>query len=1338
MSDRNELGPTPTIESEKLFSKVLGYLNFSGGKSDPAILGMLNQIAVQTDYQTNWIPLRQALEQQLSVLKKSSPVFSDASQVEAVLPLVFDGVLPAFHAHHADLLFHLSERDFQNPFFLGRVFEATLAEGGPWDETGRIVAGAIERLNDFLGYRPLAVLETGQKMAPYEHERTRPLPLYIAGAGVCASPYQAIVEQALTLLREAPAEVLASARFDIARVEELALDTRAYDHDHPMFKRTNYLFGEWDPHLIDGKGYYRRFVVRKIILDALVQWVSRQTDQTEAIFDTGAVLCGTMLMASAISGDGPASHDSNVTLTSLLPKVARQRDDFYLRLLQTLSGPRAKRLQRESQQTQQPFGHVRQSLNLYLAHYGAAQVQHRHLAVCYARMGYTDAARHDAGIIPCASARFETEIQWRLTASQRAIEEGRIAVANQHLAEIDDFLHRGIHCGALVDPWNILGFQGNFPLFAAREDSIPDQRAETLLELLERIFGVFSRALTEAAAQGEKEISNEIKSRFEKLATYWDQFASYVIEELPKVQGQESLESAQHVAAALAEWRAAGEAAGNIAFWRKHVERFESPKAYACVIEILLKKGDHIAAMALLVQWLSCAEEIGIESGPYSIHALLIAWMERFTATSDGSMQLPVDWPSIRRLFDYLEANAGEYWEVPRLDTFNEPPTRRTSDSNEWSEENPNANWDEDAEADDEDNLFKAAYDEVTFKDSADDGQLGDVADTGSSLGNTEFELINRQLEPRIKFVMALAQLWQISGGALAVEHFGIPENANKPLDSERSEVVLNWWRRVRQLQTDLQGLMESIWRQGIDETSGDHDANVEFDIQLQTKFYLLNTTIAAHINCRIAEIGLLCLLPEVVASNEISEDDRNMIGFYRAVLTQDVGEVRRLLGAQFRRLSKKPLLYVPLDNGGHPEQILAARTVQADLRFLLKQLPRLGLYRETWHVVRLAHRMERETRPSQMSVTEFDRIFRTALRNTMDCMIESAAKWQDGKFADDELITIIGDVLAHYSDQWLKHSQTMRLSSVEGLRHDLMWQDVKEFIEQYGAELFHPKSLTLGNLRVILHNGVNWYLDQLEQQEDPLHPNQLLAAIARGDVEHEAAVEFIELTYSAIVDRFDRFLEYNTTTTQSDYGDKFYVLLDFLRVEAAYDRQAWERIPESIVHRSLAMSARPQALGMLEDFLEANSRADADKHLATLRDLELKYGVHLPSISDRLKERFIKPLAVNRMLSLVEPAMQQTTTATETFERLRQEVISYMQDQTGSAVDVPQWLQDIEREISRLEAPSDYIKPPELEIRLPVRKVAEDEVRNQLQVWGESLSSSERTKKSSGRRRKD
>lgn len=40
-------------------------------------------------------------------------------------------------------------------------------------------------------------------------------------------------------------------------------------------------------------------------------------------------------MASAISGSGPQTYDSSVSLTSLLPIVARQRDHFYQRLLDT-------------------------------------------------------------------------------------------------------------------------------------------------------------------------------------------------------------------------------------------------------------------------------------------------------------------------------------------------------------------------------------------------------------------------------------------------------------------------------------------------------------------------------------------------------------------------------------------------------------------------------------------------------------------------------------------------------------------------------------------------------------------------------------------------------------------------------------------------------------------------------------------------------------------------------------------------------------------------------------------------------------------------------------------
>ena len=50
---------------------------------------------------------------------------------------------------------------------------------------------------------------------------------------------------------------------------ELALDPRAYDFDHPVNKRPNYHFGQWDPHAIDPRGFYHRFVVQQVTLDAL-------------------------------------------------------------------------------------------------------------------------------------------------------------------------------------------------------------------------------------------------------------------------------------------------------------------------------------------------------------------------------------------------------------------------------------------------------------------------------------------------------------------------------------------------------------------------------------------------------------------------------------------------------------------------------------------------------------------------------------------------------------------------------------------------------------------------------------------------------------------------------------------------------------------------------------------------------------------------------------------------------------------------------------------------------------------------------------------------------------
>ena len=299
------------------------------------------------------------------------------------------------------------------------------------------------------------------------------------------------------------------------------------------------------------------------------------------MYDAAAVLCGTILMASSIAGSGPDTHDSTVTLTSLLPKVARQRDAFYARLLHEATGPRAQRLQQIAERTQQPFGHVRQQLNIELATYGARQVQDRQLALLFARMGYRDACRDHAESIPSLSGRFECEIAWRLTAAHQNLDSGQIADALNLVSEIEDLIDRGIACGGLVDPWNIIGFQGQFPLFSSREDAVPDSRVETLLQLVEQTFGVFSRGLSEAAAVGEQAITEQFSNGFRKLADRWDKYATTIVEDLPHVSGRESFESATQVAGALAKWRDAGEAAGDISFWSRHVDQFETAKAYA-------------------------------------------------------------------------------------------------------------------------------------------------------------------------------------------------------------------------------------------------------------------------------------------------------------------------------------------------------------------------------------------------------------------------------------------------------------------------------------------------------------------------------------------------------------------------------------------------------------------------------------------------------------------------------------------------------------------------------------------------------------------------------------
>src|SRR5438105_10844382 len=93
-------------------------------------------------------------------------------------------------------------------------------------------------------------------------------------------------------------------------------------------------------------------------------------------------------------------------------------------------------------------------------------------------------SRRRARSIATPSVRIVSEARLRLTEADRLAHQGRLPDAAAPLPEVEALLHRGIDCGALVDPWNMLGFQGLFPLFQAREDSIHDPRIDELLGLV--------------------------------------------------------------------------------------------------------------------------------------------------------------------------------------------------------------------------------------------------------------------------------------------------------------------------------------------------------------------------------------------------------------------------------------------------------------------------------------------------------------------------------------------------------------------------------------------------------------------------------------------------------------------------------------------------------------------------------------------------------------------------------------------------------------------------------------------------------------------------------------
>jgi hypothetical protein len=422
-------------------------------------------------------------------------------------------------------------------------------------------------------------------------------------------------------------------------------------------------------------------------------------------------------------------------------------------------------------------------------------------------------------------------------------------------------------------------------------------------------------------------------------------------------------------------------------------------------------------------------------------------------------------------------------------------------------------------------------------------------------------------------------------------------------------------------------------------------------------------------------------------------------------------------------QLQPEPLLFVPLAEGGKPRSTLRARTAMAFLESLFERLPRLGLLRETYHLLRLAKSMELNGPVDGPRKSDFDRLFRMALRKVVDVLLDAAVNWDKEHAVGSKLFTdTLREIATSFLDLWSSHSQMLRLSTLESITGEEEWHQLRDFIKKYGRPLFTSHFMILGNLRGILHRGVGAWLESLRNQDGDNVPELLLDDLDNEVLDRDQVKRWIEIVLHAIEEHYEEYRDYNTTTTQSDYGDNLAVLLDFLRVKVQYDRLAWRMRPLALVHEMLCRKGHFAIAEHWRSKIGENLREKSEELLAELAKKEEENALKLRTIRDRIEERFVQPLLLDRLIALIEPAARDSRKGlgegSSAFQKLEDLLRPFIDNPIGVGLDVPHWLRKFETEVERIQERLDQPEkkePPPIMLRF-------DDLQMQLSHWNMPL----------------
>jgi hypothetical protein len=698
----------------------------------------------------------------------------------------------------------------------------------------------------------------------------------------------------------------------------------------------------------------------------------------------------------------------------------------------------------------------------------------------------------------------------------------------------------------------------------------------------------------------------------------------------------------------------------------------------------------------------------------------------------------------VEKFFDYLEANAEDYFTVPRMDLGRE----RRADEGTGGDEG------------EEKNLYEAAYEAVTYRDSSDDDFEGSVKDEGPVAAEFDLETAAGSLESRLRFLSTLTRLWRIAARASLADcgwrmaDGGLsaridpapgaaeptqqadsnPQSAIRHPQSVRTEALQNWLRQARTLLEGFPAFLEALHRHAIPEPLGSHDSLVEYDHRRNLKDRLQYAGVAAWVDTYSVVLGLQATLgpaaapdpPAGAAGSPLSRSwEPLLIRLELALLRGEVEGVRATLPAFLADFQAEPLWFVPFAEGGTPADIVRTRIAHGILRALVGSLPRLGLLRETYGVLRTARAMELAHPPPGRWVSEFRDLFVTAYHAVLEALVDSAGTWAAHENDDRSLVRLLAELNEPFLRLWIDFCRSGQLSTLETLRSDAEWQALTTFTQRYGPDLFSTRFLTLGNLRSVLHRGLGSYLDYLREHADPLQPIRLIEDLDAGRVARAEAIRFLEIILRAVVENYEEYRDYTTTTTQSDDGGNLYLLLLFLRLKNECQRCAWQFVPLGMVHEVLARQGRGSAAVLWQEEFVRMTQDIADALLERLARLEQAHGMKLRTVADLLQERFVKAWAVDRLCALVVPVMEAAgqPDAAAVFARFEQELQPHTATPSGAGLDVPHWLRRLAQQVQRYRTSRTTVAElAEQHFHMPRRTISCAELMQQLQDWEKPL----------------